>query len=307
MNAIKAQHLHKSYGDFVALDDVSFEVKNNEIFGLIGPDGAGKTTIIKILATLLLSDGGKCEILGQDLVLHYENIRTQLGYMPATFSLYADLSVKENLDFFAHIFGANLEENYELIKPIYRSLEAFKHRKAGALSGGMKQKLALCAALIHKPKILLLDEPSTGVDALSRAEFWDILKKLKTQMSIVVSTPYMDEASLCDTIALISQGQFLRVGTPNELIANFKHKLYVLKNLPLFMLKHLRSLKEIKNAVLFGDSIHLTLHHKSSLKTPAALEKYLSEKLPSPLHNKQSLHVENIAPNIEDCFMEFLQ
>lgn len=307
MNSIiKAQHLHKSYGDFVALHNVSFEVKDNEIFGIIGPDGAGKTTIIKILATLLLSDGGKCEILGQDVLLHYDNIRTQLGYMPTTFSLYVDLSVKENLDFFAHIFGVSFEENYELIKPIYRSLEAFKHRKAGALSGGMKQKLALCAALIHKPKILLLDEPSTGVDALSRAEFWDILKQLKTQMSIIVSTPYMDEASLCDKIALISQGQFLRVGTPDEIRASFKHELYRLKNLPIFMLEQLRSLKEIKNAVLFGDSIHLTLHHKSSLKTPTALEKYLIEKLPSPLHNEQTLYVESIVPNIEDCFMEFL-
>lgn len=308
---IKAKHICKRYGDFIAVDDISFELKENEIFGLIGPDGAGKSTVIKILATLMKSDSGECEILGQNANYDFAKIRTDLGYMPATFSLYADLSIKENLDFFANIFGVSLEENYALIKPIYKALEPFKNRKAGALSGGMKQKLALCAALIHKPKILLLDEPSTGVDAVSRAEFWEILRELKTQMSIIVSTPYMDEASLCDRIALISQGRFLRLGTPNEIINNFNHDLYLLKNLPIFMLEALRNLKDIKNAVLFGDSIHITLISKSQFNSALSLQQYLMQELNSThlctQQDLQNLLVEKIAPNIEDCFMEFMQ
>lgn len=207
---LQARGLSKSYGEkshaTPALKNATFEVKHNEIFGLIGADGAGKTTLIRILATLLLADKGECKILGRDFVRDFALIRAHLGYMTAVFSLYADLSVEENLHFFANIFNVELETNYALIEPIYRALKPFKTRRAGALSGGMKQKLALCCALIHKPKILLLDEPSTGVDALSRAEFWEILRILKSQMSIIVSTPYMDEAQLCDRVALMASG-----------------------------------------------------------------------------------------------------
>lgn len=299
---IKARAINKSYGDYLALNDISFDVKNNEIFGIIGPDGAGKSTIIRILATLLLSDSGTCEILGFDVRRDFVKIRSFLGYMPAVFSLYMDLSIEENLNFFANIFGVSFEENYELIKPIYRSLEPFKNRKATALSGGMKQKLALCAALIHKPKILLLDEPSTGVDAVSRAEFWEILRKLKSEMCIVVSTPYMDEASLCDRIGLISQGRFGRIGTPSEIISSFDKKLYSLENLPISMLTKLRNLQGIKSAILFGDSIHLTLDSTiCDDREILELERYLKQNLTS------DLIIKPIYPNIEDCFMEFMR
>lgn len=300
---LQARNLGKSYGKIHALNNVSFEVKQGEIFGLIGADGAGKTTLIRILATLILADKGECKILGFDFVRDFSAIRTHLGYMPAVFSLYADLSVEENLNFFANIFNVKLEQNYALIEPIYRALKPFKNRRAGALSGGMKQKLALCCALIHKPKILLLDEPSTGVDAVSRAEFWEILRGLKSQMSIIVSTPYMDEAGLCDRVALMAGGQIFRIGTPDEIVRGFSGELFALKNLPFVLLASLRNLPQVKSAFLFGDSVHLCLHCevKESADFMSDLEQNLRENL-----NCHNVEITQIKPNIEDCFMEFV-
>ena len=217
MNAIEAIGLKKSYGDVLALKGISFEVGKGEILGLIGPDGAGKTSIFRILTTLILPDEGRAVVDGLDVVEDYKELRTRVGYMPGRFSLYPDLSVKENLDFFAGIFGVTLEENYDLIAPIYRQIEPFKTRRAGKLSGGMKQKLALCCSLIHKPRVLFLDEPTTGVDAVSRVEFWEMLTDLKKSgISILVSTPYMDEAARCDQVAFMTEGRILETLPPPE-------------------------------------------------------------------------------------------
>ncbi len=222
MNAIEAHTLEKSYGSIKALKGVSFDVGKGEIFGLIGPDGAGKTSIFRILATLILPDSGSASVLGLDTVRNYKAIRTRVGYMPGRFSLYPDLSVKENLDFFANIFGVTLEENYDLVAPIYRQIEPFRERRAGKLSGGMKQKLALCCALIHKPEVLFLDEPTTGVDAVSRVEFWEMLLSLKEAgISILASTPYMDEAARCDRIAFMTEGRILETCSPPADLENY--------------------------------------------------------------------------------------
>ena len=222
MNAIEAHTLEKSYGSVKALKGVSFDVGKGEIFGLIGPDGAGKTSIFRILSTLILPDSGSASVLGLDTVRNYKDIRTRIGYMPGRFSLYPDLSVKENLDFFANIFGVTLEENYDLVAPIYRQIEPFRERRAGKLSGGMKQKLALCCALIHKPEVLFLDEPTTGVDAVSRVEFWEMLLSLKEAgISILASTPYMDEADRCDRIAFMTEGRILETCTPPADLENY--------------------------------------------------------------------------------------
>ena len=222
MNAIEAHTLEKSYGSVKALKGVSFDVGKGEIFGLIGPDGAGKTSIFRILATLILPDSGSASVLGLDTVRNYKAIRTRVGYMPGRFSLYPDLSVKENLDFFANIFGVTLEENYDLVAPIYRQIEPFRERRAGKLSGGMKQKLALCCALIHKPEVLFLDEPTTGVDAVSRVEFWEMLLSLKEAgISILASTPYMDEAARCDRIAFMTEGRILETCSPPADLENY--------------------------------------------------------------------------------------
>ena len=222
MNAIEAHTLEKSYGSVKALKGVSFDVGKGEIFGLIGPDGAGKTSIFRILSTLILPDSGSASVLGLDTVRNYKDIRTRIGYMPGRFSLYPDLNVKENLDFFANIFGVTLEENYDLVAPIYRQIEPFRERRAGKLSGGMKQKLALCCALIHKPEVLFLDEPTTGVDAVSRVEFWEMLLSLKEAgISILASTPYMDEAARCDRIAFMTEGRILETCTPPADLENY--------------------------------------------------------------------------------------
>lgn len=215
MSAIEVQHISKSYGTVHALRDVSFSVERNEIFGLIGPDGAGKSTLFRLIATLLTPDSGNATIDGLDSVRDYRQIRTRVGYMPGRFSLYPDLSVEENIQFFASIFGTTLEQNYDLVAPIYRQIEPFRKRPAGKLSGGMKQKLALSCALIHKPSVLLLDEPTTGVDVVSRVEFWDMLAKLREQgITILVSTPYTDEAQRCDRIGLLHEGQMLDIQKP---------------------------------------------------------------------------------------------
>ncbi len=216
--AIKIREISKGFGTIKALNNVSFDVEKGELFGLIGPDGAGKTTLFRLLTTLLKPDEGSAQVEGLDIITDYKEIRKIVGYMPGRFSLYQDLSVEENLEFFASLFGGTVEENYELIAPIYSQIEPFKTRKAGKLSGGMKQKLALSCALVHKPKVLFLDEPTTGVDAVSRSEFWDMLAELKKYgISILVSTPYMDEAGRCDRIALIHEGKILRIDTPENI------------------------------------------------------------------------------------------
>ncbi len=215
---LSIQNLTKRYGTLTALDHVSFEVKQGELFGLIGPDGAGKTTLFRLLTTLMRPDEGSATVDGFDIVTDYKAIRTVVGYMPGRFSLYQDLSVEENLEFFASLFGTTVDEGYDLIAPIYRQIEPFKTRRAGRLSGGMKQKLALSCALVHKPRVLFLDEPTTGVDAVSRSEFWDMLATLRKHgITILVSTPYMDEASRCDRIALINEGKILRIDTPTHI------------------------------------------------------------------------------------------
>ena len=234
MNTIELKNIVKTYPTkktkITAVDDVSFSVKEGELFGLIGPDGSGKSSIFRILTTLLLADSGSASVMEFDVVKDYKEIRKIVGYMPGRFSLYQDLSVEENLEFFATIFNTTIEANYNLIADIYVQLEPFKKRRAGKLSGGMKQKLALCCALIHKPKVLFLDEPTTGVDPVSRKEFWEMLKRLKEQgISILVSTPYMNEAKLCDRIALIQNGKILEIDTPQNIVDRFDNNLYAVR------------------------------------------------------------------------------
>lgn len=217
-NPISISGITKRYGSLTALDNVSFEVGRGELFGLIGPDGSGKTTLFRLLTTLMRPDSGSAKVEGYDIVEDYREIRSIVGYMPGKFSMYQDLTVEENLNFFASIFGSTIEGNYDLIAPIYSQIEPFRKRRAGKLSGGMKQKLALSCALIHRPKVLFLDEPTTGVDAVSRSEFWDMLAGLKNHgISILVSTPYMDEVGRCDRIALINEGRIMRIDTPERI------------------------------------------------------------------------------------------
>ena len=247
MSIIEINNLSKSYGKTKALDNVSFNVERGELFGLIGPDGAGKTTLFRLLTTLLTPDEGSATVDGRDIVKDYLNIRSQVGYMPGRFSLYPDLTVEENLEFFAALFGVTIKESYDLIAPIYRQIEPFRKRRAGKLSGGMKQKLALSCALIHRPNVLFLDEPTTGVDAVSRREFWDMLSQLKTQgITILVSTPYMDEASRCDRIALCNEGHILGVNTPQNFVYAFNEMLYGIRAKDMFsLLQSARSIEGV--------------------------------------------------------------
>lgn len=254
MQAVIVKNITKSYSTknnkIQALSGISFEVSKGELFGIIGPDGAGKTSLLRILTTLLLADEGEAIVDGFDVVKEYKEIRNRVGYMPGRFSLYQDLTVLENLEFFATIFNTTIEENYHLIKDIYEQIEPFKKRSAGKLSGGMKQKLALCCALIHKPSVLFLDEPTTGVDAVSRKEFWDMLKKLKEQqITILVSTPYMDEAGLCDRVALMQSGKILSIDTPDNIIKEFKNELCAVKAIKMLpLLNDLKNFNEAKDA-----------------------------------------------------------
>ena len=243
MQAIEVNNIKKSYENKYALgqpdskEGISFSVSQGELFGIIGPDGAGKTSLFRILTTLILPDSGTASVDGLDIIKDYKEIRNRVGYMPGKFSLYPDLSVEENLKFFASVFQTTIQENYHLIKDIYQQIEPFKDRKAGALSGGMKQKLALSCALIHKPSVLFLDEPTTGVDPVSRKEFWEMLKRLKNQgITILVSTPYMDEARLCDRIALIKEGKFIGIDTPENITAGFNKTLWSVQSNKMFKL-----------------------------------------------------------------------
>jgi dethiobiotin synthase len=300
MAIVSVENLKMSYdkGRVKALKGVTFDVEEGEIFGLIGPDGAGKTSLFRILTTLLLADSGKAVVDGMDVVNDYKKIRRHIGYMPGRFSLYQDLTVEENLSFFATVFNATIEENYHLVEDIYRQIEPFKKRKAGKLSGGMKQKLALSCALIHAPHVLFLDEPTTGVDPVSRKEFWEMLQKLKKnfKLSIVVSTPYMDEALQCDRIALIQDGQFLTIDTPENIIRAYTQTLWSLRSDKMHrLLTDLRSIDGVKTAFAFGENHHATID--TSVLTVDSLRNRLVGL------GHRNIVIEVVEPTIEDCFM----
>lgn len=263
-NVIDIQGLTKRYGNLTALDDITFSVPEGMMFGLIGPDGAGKTTLYRILTTLLSPYSGTATVAGLDTVKDYRKIRSEIGYMPERFSLYPDLTVNENLHFFASLFGVRVEDNYDLIAPIFSQLSKFPNRRAGALSGGMKQKLALGCALIHRPKVLLLDEPTTGVDAVSRSEFWDMLATLREKgITILVSTSYMDEAQRCERIALIDKGRILDVNTPAKLVEGLDENLYNASAKEMYpLLEALRSLPDVKNCYTFGATLHIVTENE---------------------------------------------
>ena len=302
MYAVQLNHLTKVYGKekTVAVDDVSLTVNKGELFGLIGPDGAGKTSIFRMLTTLLLPDGGSATVDGFDIVKDYAYIRSTVGYMPGKFSLYPDLTIEENLNFFATVFGTTIQENYHLIKDIYVQIEKFKHRRAGKLSGGMKQKLALCCALIHKPTVLFLDEPTTGVDPVSRKEFWEMLKRLKAQgITIVVSTPYMDEATLCDRIALIQAGKILSIDTPGNITRSYPDILYAVKTENMYaLLKTMNEYDQAADSYAFGEYAHIAFHEAIN---EDSVKEYLQEKGLTHIELKQ------IEATIEDCFINLLR
>lgn len=296
MKAIEISHIGKKYKDCVALEDISLGVDSGEIFGLIGPDGAGKTTLFRILTTLLLPDSGHASVNGLDVVKDYRQIRRTIGYMPGHFSLYQDLTVEENLNFFATIFGTTVRENYDNIKEIYSQIEPFRNRKAGKLSGGMKQKLALCCALVHRPVTLFLDEPTTGVDAVSRREFWNMLYRIRDNgVTIFVSTPYMDEASMCSRIALIQQGGIIDTGTPEGIIGKYPYTLLAVEGEPIYpMLKYIRTCSGVISCFAFGAEHHVAV---DSTMTAARLEEALAAG------GFSGFRVRSISPGIEDCFM----
>lgn len=301
--SVIAKDITKTYdkGKVIAIDGVSFNVKKGELFGLIGPDGAGKTSLFRILVTVLLADKGEASVEGFDVVRDYEEIRNRIGYMPGRFSLYQDLTVEENLNFFASLFGTTLQENYTLIRDIYDQIKPFSKRRAGKLSGGMKQKLALCCALIHKPEVLFLDEPTTGVDVVSRRELWDMLKKLKKQgITILVSTPYMDEADLCDRIALIQNGKIMAIDSPANIIAAYPGKLYGVKADNIYkLLNDLRANELVESSYPFGEYLHVTLK-KGSESNVAELKNYGIQK------GHTQFEIKRITPGIEDSFIRLM-
>lgn len=296
--AISVRNISKSYKEVRALADISFEVSEGEIFGLIGPDGAGKTTLFRILTTLLIADEGTAVVAGFDVYRDYRSIRENVGYMPGRFSLYQDLTVEENLNFFATIFGTTIEENYHLIKDIYVQIEPFKNRRAGNLSGGMKQKLALSCALIHKPKVLFLDEPTTGVDPVSRKEFWEMLKRLQGKgITILVSTPYMDEAALCDRIALVQNGKILEIDNPESIVKNFPKTIYNIRADRMYrLIQSLSAYEHTYSAFPFGEFVHYT--DKRDNLDKHEMERYLKQQ------GLAGIHIERTLPTVEDTFME---
>jgi len=285
----------------LALEDISFDVAKGALFGVIGPDGAGKTTLFRILTTLILADKGTAAVDGYDVVKEYRDIRKRIGYMPGKFSLYQDLTVEENLEFFATIFNTTIKENYSLIKEIYQQIEPFKKRRAGKLSGGMKQKLALSCALIHRPSVLFLDEPTTGVDAVSRKEFWHMLKQLQKEgITILVSTPYMDEAAMCDTVALIQNGKFLSIDTPEGTVSQFKQPLWAVKSDNMYKLQQdLRQYEAMSSVYPFGEYYHLALN------TDKLAQEDIAGYLISQSHHE--IEVNPIKAGIEDVFMELMK
>lgn len=294
---IRAEGICKSYKGIQALRDINLDIGKGELFGLIGPDGAGKTSLFRILTTLTLADRGTASVGGWDVVRDYAQIRRSIGYMPGHFSLYQDLSVEENLKFYATVFGTTVEENYDTIKEIYSQLEMFKDRKAKALSGGMKQKLALCCALVHKPEVLFLDEPTTGVDAVSRREFWTMLRRIKDSgVTILVSTPYMDEAGLCDRIGLILEGSIIDMGTPEQIVSRYPDRLYAVRGKDMFLaLKALGRLDGVLRCSSFGCEVHVSVG-EGGPDAEVLLEALRGAGL-------QGYEVCPIAPGIEDCFI----
>ncbi len=298
---IRVQNIKKSYNGTPAVRDISLHVHEQELFGLIGPDGAGKTSLMRILMTLLLPDSGEATLAGHDVRKDFKKIRRLVGYMPGRFSLYQDLSVEENLRFFASVFGTSVEENYDLIRDIYYQIEPFKKRRAGNLSGGMKQKLALSCALIHKPQILVLDEPTTGVDAVSRKEFWEMLKKLQARgITILVSTPYMDEANLCDRVALMQNGTILDIDAPEKITAKFHRKIIRVGSDEVYrLINDLRAFEKAETVVAFGRFVHFT--GTGDRVKPKDLKEYLKKK------NHKNIVAEAMDPGIEDVFMGLMQ
>ena len=301
MNAVTVEGLTKRFESVVALDAISLEIAPGELFGFIGPDGAGKTTLFRILVTLIVPDAGRATVLGRDVVADLWELRRRVGYMPGRFSLYPDLSVEENLRFFASVFGATVEKQYDLIAPIYEQLAPFKDRRAGALSGGMKQKLALCCALVHRPEILFLDEPTTGVDAVSRREFWELLDRLEhTGLTIVVSTPYMDEADRCGRVALIQRGRLLGIDTPDRIAASFGRPLFTVRGVERYQL--LLAARGYANAATvfpFGDVLHYT--DRRDGVAPAQIARELRDYFATS--GFPDATVEETRPTIEDTFM----
>ncbi len=300
MYPIIVEKVSLSYGPICALKDISISVEEGELYGLIGPDGAGKSSLFRILATLILPDSGKASLVGLDVVDNYKAIRKIVGYMPGKFSLYGDLTVEENLMLFARLFETTIDENYNIIEDIYKQLEPFKKRRADNLSGGMKQKLALCCALIHQPRVLLLDEPTTGVDPVSRVEFWDMLKRLKEKgISILVSTPYMDEANLCDRISLIREGEILMTDTPSRVAASLDFTLLAVSSSDMYhLLNDLRKWEGCHSCFAFGDTHHLVLKE--------GFEEADVEKLLKDIGYKD-IFIKEMNPTVEDAFMELLQ
>jgi|AntRauTorcE11897_2_1112592.scaffolds.fasta_scaffold05560_2 ABC-type multidrug transport system ATPase subunit len=298
---VEISDISKTFEHVQALQNITFEVEKGELFGLIGTDGAGKTTLFRILTTLLLPDSGRATVLGRDAVNEFRQLRPLLGYMPGRFSLYQDLTVEENIQFFASVFGTTLETNYDLVKPIYSQLEPFRDRLAGALSGGMKQKLALSCALIHKPELLILDEPTTGVDAVSRKEFWEMLHHLKQQgITIIASTPYMDEASQCDRVALIQNGKILKISTPDDVAKSFSSTLYGIKSKQRFrLIQTLREYQFAKSVHPFGESVHYA-DRRGKPDTDELLN-YLKGR------GIEDATIQMIESTIEDTFMELME
>lgn len=296
-NAISINHLTKRYGRLTALDRVTFSVPEGCMLGLIGPDGAGKTTLYQILTTLLNPDEGSATVVGLDVVNDYRKLRTQIGYMPERFSLYPDLTVSENLHFFASLFGVDVKDNYDLIAPIFNQLKKFPNRKARALSGGMKQKLALSCALIHRPKVLLLDEPTTGVDAVSRSEFWNMLATLKAKgITILVSTSYMDEAEQCERIALINKGKILGVDTPKNLVERLDSNIYKASAVEMYpLLNALRGYPGVKDCYTFGTTLHVVAD--DGFDPDAAIDKLRRNGL-------TDVRICQAKGNIEDLFIK---
>lgn len=298
MKAVEIHNLSKAFGAVQALNSISFEVHTGELFGLIGPDGAGKSTLFRILTTLINPDSGSAKVDGYDIVKDYLTIRKKVGYMPGRFSLYPDLTVEENLQFFAALFGVMVEESYDMVAPIYSQIEPFASRRAGKLSGGMKQKLALSCALIHRPSVLLLDEPTTGVDAVSRCEFWDMLSELKKYgITIIVSTPYMDEASRCDRIALCDQGTILGINAPDGIVKDFNSRLYGIKAKNMFaLLNASRNVKGVVDCYPFGEKHHVI-----------ADDKFRLDEFKNQLNNLDGLEITEENPSIEDVFIRLMK
>ncbi len=298
MGAIEIDSLSKRYGNVRALDSVSFMVERGELFGLIGPDGAGKTTLFRLLTTLLNADEGSAKVDGYDIQADYLAIRSRVGYMPGRFSLYPDLTVEENLNFFAAMFGVTVDESYDLIAPIYKQIEPFRKRRAGKLSGGMKQKLALSCALIHRPSVLFLDEPTTGVDAVSRSEFWDMLAGLKERgITILVSTPYMDEASRCDRIALCNEGRILGIDTPEGIVRGFDKRLYGISARNMFaLLERVRRVEGVEECYPFGEKHHLVVSKEFDI-----------ERFNAEFSDIEDFEIVSVAPTIEDMFIKLMK